>query len=84
MQKIQRIERMQNNIKKLFTPYPQKIINNCGIPLNIFQTWHTKNLPQSMLDSVENIKRNNQIFNYQLFDDNDCRNFIQKHFEFIN
>ena len=81
MQRIQRIQRIQRNIKKLFTPYPQKKINNCGIPLNIFQTWHTKQLPQSMIDSVENIKMNNPNFNYQLFDDEDCRNFIQTHFD---
>ena len=84
IQRIQRIQNMQNmqkNIKKIFAKYPQKEIINCGIPLNIFQTWHTKNLPPSMIDSVENIKMNNKNFEYKLFDDEDCRDFIKNHFD---
>jgi len=81
IQRIQRMQKMQKNIKKMFSSYPQKEITNCGIPLNIFQTWHTKNLPPSMIDSVENIKMNNKNFNYKLFDDEDCRNFIKNNFD---
>jgi len=34
-----------------------------------------------MLHSVKQIKQNNPKFNYQLFDDNDCRQFIQDNFD---
>ena len=51
------------------------------IPANIFQTWHSKILPKSMFLAVSQIKRANPRFNYYLFDDNDCREFIKKHFD---
>ena len=54
---------------------------NPVIPLNIYQTWHTKNLPPKMLQSVNLIKNLNPRFNYQLFDDNDCREFIKNNFD---
>jgi mannosyltransferase OCH1-like enzyme len=47
------------------------------IPLNIFQTWHTKNLPLHMANNIENLQKINPEFKYQLFDDNDCRDFIE-------
>ena len=50
------------------------------IPTNIFQTWHTKSLPPLMARAVNKVRRMNPRFNYQLFDDNDCREFIQTNF----
>ena len=61
-------------------PYPMKQKYNSIIPFNIFQTWHTKLLPPLMMKSVTLIKRMNPKFNYYLFDDNECREFIRKHF----
>ena len=61
--------------------YPMKDEYNSIIPLNIFQTWHTKDLPPNMKRSVEYIKRTNPMFNYQLFDDTDCYNFIRDNFD---
>jgi mannosyltransferase OCH1-like enzyme len=54
--------------------------NNSEIPLNIFQTWHSKKLPISMFLAVSKIKKINPEFKYYLFDDNDCCNFIKKYF----
>jgi mannosyltransferase OCH1-like enzyme len=68
---------LKNIINK---PYPLKQNYNSVIPLNIFQTWHTKNLPPLMADAVNKIKLLNPRFNYELFDDNDCREFIEKNF----
>ena len=57
--------------------YPNKQIYNSIIPLNIYQTWWTKDsLTPSMFQCIQLIKNNNPRFNYQLFDDQDCRNFI--------
>lgn len=50
------------------------------IPRNIFQTWCTKELPPHMNARVELLKVQNPEFQHFLFDDNDCRDFIQKHF----
>jgi len=51
------------------------------IPLNIFQTWHTKDLPEKMKDTVELFKSQNPEFTHYLFDDNDCREFIKYNFD---
>jgi len=64
------------------TPYPNKPLENINfdIPSNIFQTWQTKILPPKMFDAISKIKRQNPRFNYFLFDDNDCREFIKTNF----
>ena len=50
------------------------------IPLKIFQTWYTKNLSPDMRNTVNKLKEQNPEFHHYLFDDNDCRNYIIKHF----
>jgi mannosyltransferase OCH1-like enzyme len=67
--------------KKLKISYPLKKNYNPVIPLNIYQTWHTKNLPEKMFKTIKLIKNLNPRFNYQLFDDNDCREFIKNNFD---
>jgi mannosyltransferase OCH1-like enzyme len=66
--------------KELKIPYPLKEKLNSIIPHNIFQTWHSKILPPLMIQSIKNIRMLNPYFKYYLFDDNDCRVFIRKHF----
>jgi mannosyltransferase OCH1-like enzyme len=52
------------------------------IPLNIFQTWHTKKqIPIKMYNAIQSIRLNNPEFKYYLFDDNDSREFIKKNFK---
>ena len=53
---------------------------NSVIPLNIYLTWGTKKLPEKMQENVDRMKKVNPEFNIQLFDDNDCRKFIQNNF----
>ena len=65
---------------KTKVPYPMKQQYYPVIPLNIYQTWHTKDLPPLMRNAVNKIIRMNPRFNYKLFDDNDCRNFIKDNF----
>jgi mannosyltransferase OCH1-like enzyme len=52
------------------------------IPLNIFQTWKTLELPSNMKKNVELLKKNNPEFKHYLFDDSMCREFIVEHFKF--
>jgi mannosyltransferase OCH1-like enzyme len=66
--------------RKMKLPYPLKQNYNIVIPLNIFQTWHTKNLPPLMRRAVNSIRALNPRFKYALYDDNDCREFIKNNF----
>ena len=67
-------------IKIYKRPYQLKFNYKPIIPLKIFQTWYTKDLPQAMKERVENLKTIHPRFEHFLFDDNDCRQFIQDHF----
>ena len=79
---INKKNELYNDIKnKITISYPLKQNYNSIIPLNIYQTWHTKKLPPKMFESVNLIKNLNPRFNYQLFDDDDCREFIKNNFE---
>lgn len=51
------------------------------IPLSIYQTWYTKNLPPKMQNTVELLKKQNPAFTHYLYDDNDCREFIKANFQ---
>ena len=55
------------------TRYVPRIIN---IPLKIWTTWHTKDLPPKMQENSDLVQRTNQEFEYNLFDDQDCRDYI--------
>jgi glycosyl transferase family 25 len=50
---------------------------------NVFQTYPTKVLPNKMKEVNEKIKNQNDDFNFVLFDDDDCRNFINEYFNDI-
>ena len=50
------------------------------VPKIIYQTWPTKNLTKNMGWVVNRLRTTHSDFEYHLFDDNDCRNFIKKHF----
>lgn len=71
---------------KSFSEYTEKdIISYLNkkkrvIPLNIFQTWQTKELPTYMKINVDLLKKNNPKFKYFLYDDKDCEDFIKNNF----
>jgi mannosyltransferase OCH1-like enzyme len=46
----------------------------------MYTNWHTKNLPPKMYNNYENLKKNNSEFEFFLFDENDCRDFIKNNF----
>ena len=47
----------------------------------IFLTWHDKNsLTSDMGKNIESIKQANPSFEIRLFDDNDCRKYIQENY----
>jgi hypothetical protein len=51
------------------------------IPLYIYQTWHTKSLPPKMQECVNQLKSANPEFQYHLYDDNECREFIKENYD---
>jgi mannosyltransferase OCH1-like enzyme len=76
--------RYEQNIHSITDHYANlwnnRNIYNYNIPLNIFQTWHTKNLPPFMAKNIENLQKINPEFKYQLFDDKDCLDFIKMNY----
>jgi len=58
------------------------LVENAEIPLKIFQTWHTTNLPPKMRFYVDKLIKDNPEFSHYLFDDKDCRNFIEEFFPY--
>lgn len=60
-----------------FIKYKPRIMS---IPLKIFQTWHTKNLPDHMNEVSKSIAISNPEFKHYLFDENDCRNYIKEYY----
>lgn len=63
-------------------PYIDPIDDNkekC-IPLKIYQTWNTNACSPYILECINNIKLSNPQFEYFLFGDTECREFIKTHF----
>jgi hypothetical protein len=50
------------------------------VPLNLYLTWGTKQLPPKMQENVNRMRKVNPEFNVYLYDDNDCREFIKNNF----
>ena len=64
------------NYRKIKEGFTESII-----PLHIYQTWHTKDLPPKMQECVQKLKELNPEFEHHLFDDNDCADFIKNNFD---
>ena len=56
------------------------INDNTNVPLDIYQTWFTKDLPPGMISCIIKLRKDNPQFKFHLFDDNDCKKFIKEHF----
>jgi mannosyltransferase OCH1-like enzyme len=68
------------NIKDIiYKQFPNTIPKDIVIPLNIFTHWHTKDLKSGMLNAVKMMKETNPEFKHYLYDNDDCRAFIEKH-----
>jgi len=51
------------------------------IPKHIYQTWKTKEISDSLKPYVQSWKDINNDYEYTLFDDEDCIEFLSRHFE---
>ncbi len=61
--------------------FPLKKNYHSIIPLNVYQTWYTTDLPPKMKECHELLKKQNPEFTFHLFDDQNCQDFIKKHFD---
>lgn len=59
------------NLKEKYNPI---------IPLHVYQTWYTKDLPPKMKEYNDLLKEQNQEFTFHLYDDKECSEFIKKNF----
>ena len=76
---ISTIIKTKQIVKHKYKPpsYPKTTI----VPKKLFQTWHSKDLPEKMRENIINIQKQNPELEYFLFDDNDCVDFIGTHFD---
>jgi len=89
LQYKKKTKQKHNNLKIILNDKNlSKIHNfNLGPKLNynispfIFQTWNSKIIPINMFNSISKIRMLNPELKYYLFDDNDCRNFIESNFD---
>lgn len=51
-----------------------------AIPRVIYQTWGTKELSPGMEAAVQKLKDENIGFHYEIYDDDECRTFIEQNF----
>ena len=70
---------LYNKLKQLRYPLKRAYVKD--IPLNIFQTWHTTELPEQMAICIQQIQRENPEFKYCLSSDAECRAFIETNYE---
>jgi mannosyltransferase OCH1-like enzyme len=54
---------------------------NSVIPLKLYTSWHTKNLPLYMKANFKLLVETNPEFDTYIYDDADCREFIEKNFD---
>jgi mannosyltransferase OCH1-like enzyme len=60
--------------------FPLKETYQPIIPLYVYQTWSTKELPTKMKRFRDQMISENPDFTFLLFDNKDCEDFIQEHF----
>jgi len=52
-----------------------------GVPLVIYESWHSHMIPKGMMDNIHNLIEMNPEFDYYLFSDEECAEFIKANFD---
>ena len=86
---LQNQQQKQEKQQQIYKEHNQQIlekiqqikISNNIIPLNIYQTWHTLELPHNMNKNMLLLKQQNPEFTHYLYDDTMCRDFISNNFD---
>jgi mannosyltransferase OCH1-like enzyme len=69
------------NYNILNKPFILKQNYNSIIPLHLYTCWHTKELPPLMKANYDFLVESNPKITFHLYDENDCREFIQDNFD---
>jgi mannosyltransferase OCH1-like enzyme len=75
------------NLPLIEVPFFTKRTNNDipkeiqDIPLVIYQSWKTRDVPPKMKECIDKLKANNPEFDHYLYSDEDCSKFIQDNFD---
>ena len=51
-----------------------------GVPLVIYQTWHSNKVPEKMKGNIYKLLEVNPEYDYFLYSDEKCREFIENNF----
>ena len=83
---IKKNEKIKNyleilNFNKMMKPFVFKQNYKSIIPLQLYTCWHTKNLPTLMKANYDNLIEVNPMIKINLYDENDCRDFIENNFD---
>jgi mannosyltransferase OCH1-like enzyme len=83
--KINILENLKNikkklNYKKKTKPFILKKNYNSIIPLDLYTCWHTKKLPPLMQSNYDFMIQSNPKIKFNLYDENECREFIKNNF----
>ena len=79
--KIENNNKILNYYNRLNKPFILKQNYNSIIPLHLYTCWHTKHLPHLMKSNYEYLIKSNPKITFHLYDENDCREFIQDNFD---
>ena len=52
-----------------------------GVPLVIYESWHSHMLPQGMMENIHKLIGMNPEFDFYLYSDDECAEFIKTHFD---
>jgi len=52
-----------------------------GVPLMIYQSWHTNSVPAKMKENIDKLIKMNPEFDYYLYSDEESAKYIQENFE---
>jgi mannosyltransferase OCH1-like enzyme len=72
--------KQNNEVQNTVTDVILPDVSSGMIPRVIYQTWVTKDLPPGMTEAVRKIKDTNPDFRHELYDDADCRTFIEMNY----
>ncbi len=71
------VYRMPHHIPRKDANAPKEIN---GVPLTIYQSWGTHEIPHHMANNIKQVLEKNPEFDYYLYSDEECRMFIQHNF----
>jgi len=80
-EKIQKENEIIKKYNQLYKPFPLQSSYNSIIPLHLYTCWHTKDLPPLMRKNYDYTVESNPKITFHLYDEEDCRQFIQENFD---